>query len=140
MPNRRMLFNVRLLGLYCGHIWAIVGPCFGNFYNIFTYRCLKWLAFSTESCMPIRKYSSMLMYWDHIEAIFGPCIGYFYHIIAFRCINPISYRLKHQVLKMFSFLATHWNVQTDWKLVQGSYVYTDWIATKKNCKNSVDWW
>ena len=26
-----------------GHVWAILGPCFGYFYNIFASRCLKWL-------------------------------------------------------------------------------------------------
>merc|ERR1712081_21493 len=31
------------LGPHLGHVWAILGPCFGYFYNIFASRCLKWL-------------------------------------------------------------------------------------------------
>ena len=35
MPNRRIPFNVQLLGSYLGLVWAILGPCFGYFYIIF---------------------------------------------------------------------------------------------------------
>ena len=34
MPNRRILFNVEFLGPYYGHVWAILGPCFGYCYSI----------------------------------------------------------------------------------------------------------
>ena len=49
IPNRRIPFNVQLLGPYFGHVWAILGPCFGYFYIIFASICLKWLNFSPKS-------------------------------------------------------------------------------------------
>ena len=49
MPNRGILFNVQLLGPYWGHVWAILVPCFGYFYNILAFKCLKWLKFSLKS-------------------------------------------------------------------------------------------
>ena len=33
MTNRRIPFNVKLLGPYMGHVWAITGPCFAYFYH-----------------------------------------------------------------------------------------------------------
>ena len=67
MPNRRIPFSVKLLGLYRGHIWAILGPCFGHFYNIFASRVQKWLKFSLErhACQ-IEEYHTMSNYCDHI--------------------------------------------------------------------------
>ena len=35
IPNRRIPFNVQLLGPYFGHVWATLGPCFGYFYIVF---------------------------------------------------------------------------------------------------------
>ena len=79
MSNRRIPFNVQLLGPYLGHVWAILGPCFGYFYIIFASIWLKWLEFSQKkSCMPIRKYSLMLTNLDHNGANFGPCLENFY--------------------------------------------------------------
>ena len=37
MPNRRILFNVQLLGQYWGHVWAIIRPCQGHFWTIPSY-------------------------------------------------------------------------------------------------------
>ena len=55
------------------NVLAILGPCFGFFYNIFSFRYLKWLKFSLESlACQIKDYHSMLDYWDHMRAMFGP--------------------------------------------------------------------
>merc|ERR1711954_440759 len=40
------LFFRTMSGPYKGHVWAILGPCFGYFYNIFASRLLEWLKFS----------------------------------------------------------------------------------------------
>ena len=37
IPNRKILFDVNFLGPYYGHVMAILGPCFGYFYNIFAF-------------------------------------------------------------------------------------------------------
>ena len=72
-PNRRIPLNVKLFGPYKGRVWAILGPCFGYFYNIFASRCLKWLKFSLDRhAFQIGEYESMSNYWDHIRAMFGP--------------------------------------------------------------------
>ena len=34
---------------FLGHVWAILGPCFGYFYYIFASKCLKWLKISPKS-------------------------------------------------------------------------------------------
>ena len=49
MPSRRIPFNVKILGLYKGHVWAILGPCFDYFSVILACRCLKGLKFSLKS-------------------------------------------------------------------------------------------
>ena len=73
IPNRRIPFNVKLLGPYESHVGAILGPCFDYIYNIFASRCLIWLKFSLEShASQIEKYQSMSNYWDQIRAIFKP--------------------------------------------------------------------
>ena len=97
--NRRIPLNVKLLGPYKGHVWAILGPCFGYFYNIFASRCLKLLKFSLESqASQIEESHSMSDCWDHIRAMFapdqgpvwaiiGPCFCYFYNIFASICLK-----------------------------------------------------
>ena len=56
--NREKLFSVELLEPYWGHVWAILGPCLGYFYNIFASRCLKWLKFSLVS-LKVGKFGAM---------------------------------------------------------------------------------
>ena len=71
MPNRIIQFNVKLLTLYNAHVYAILRPYFGYFYNISACRCLKWLKFSLKShACQIEEYSLMLIFLDHIWAIF----------------------------------------------------------------------
>ena len=99
MPNRRIIFNFELLGPYWGHVWAILGPCFGYFYNSFAFRCLKWLKYSLKShACQVEEYYSMLNYLDHnqdhVWAILGPCFGYFYNIFASRCLKCLKFSLK----------------------------------------------
>ena len=57
-PNRRIPLIVKLLGSYKGHVWAMLGPCFGYFYNIFASRGLKWLTYSLVS-LKVQKFGSM---------------------------------------------------------------------------------
>ena len=62
------------------HIWVIIGPCFGYFYNIFASRCIYWLKFSLESlACQIEEYSALYNYLYHILAMFWPYQG---HILA----------------------------------------------------------
>ena len=76
-PNRRIPFNVKLLGSYKDHVWAILGPWYGYFYNIFASRCLKWLTYSLERCAcQIEEYHSVSNYWDHIRAMFWLFLQY----------------------------------------------------------------
>ena len=76
-PNREIPINVKLLGPYKVHIWAILLPCVGYFYNIFASRCLKGLKFSLEihACQ-IGEKDLVSNYWDHIRAMLGPCWGH----------------------------------------------------------------
>ena len=75
-PNRRIPLNVKLLGPYKGHVWAILGPCFGYYCNIFASRCPKWLKFSLKShAFQIGDY----LQFSIIGTIFGPGFG---HILA----------------------------------------------------------
>ena len=61
--NRRIPINVKLLEQYKGHVWAILGPCFDYFYNIFASRCLNWLKFSLEGhASQIEEYPSISNY------------------------------------------------------------------------------
>ena len=72
-PNRRIPINVKLLEPYKRHVWAILGPCFGYFYNIFAFRLLKWLEISLKRhACHTEVYSLILMYSDHIKAMFWP--------------------------------------------------------------------
>ena len=57
-PNRGIPINVKLLGPYKGNVWAILGLCFGYFYNMFASRCLKLLTFSLVS-LKAAKFGSM---------------------------------------------------------------------------------
>ena len=80
MPNRIILLNEQLLGPYWGHVWTILGPCFGYLYNIFACRCLKWLKFSLKShACQAEDYSLISNYPDHIGSMFGPSWG---HVLA----------------------------------------------------------
>ena len=84
-PNREIPINFKLLGPYKGHVWAIFGPCFGYFYNIFASRCPKWLKFLLERHIcQIEEYHSMSNYLDHIRAMLGPCLG---HVLAISTIS-----------------------------------------------------
>merc|ERR1711954_586251 len=106
MPVRRIAFSLKLWRPYKGHVWAILGPCFGYFYNIFASRCLKWLKFSLESqACQIEENQSMLDYLDHIRAMFrpyqghvwailGPCFGYFCNIFAPRCLKWLIFSME----------------------------------------------
>ena len=92
-PNRRIPFNVKLFGPYEGHVWAILGPCFGYFYYIFAAKCLIWHKFLLMYCMKIRK--------KIIGTILGqcliniePCFGYFYYIFASRCLKWLNFSLE----------------------------------------------
>ena len=70
---RRLSFNVKLLGLYKGHVWAILGPYLSYFYNIFACRCLKWLKFSLKCHLyQIEEYFEVTLfgpYWSHLGHI-----------------------------------------------------------------------
>ena len=80
-PKREIPINVKFLGPYQGHVWAIFGSCFGYFYNIFAFKCLKWLKFSLEShASQKEEYHSLSNYWDHIRAMFGPYQGHVWAI------------------------------------------------------------
>merc|ERR1711954_106291 len=69
MPIRKYSLKYTFLN----HIWDILGPCFGYFYNIFASRCMKWLTLLLMSHAPqIEKYSLMFNYWNHIGSMFGP--------------------------------------------------------------------
>ena len=73
MTNRGKFFSVELLEPYWSHVWAILGPCFGYFYNIFACSYLKWLKFSLKShAHQIEDYTLISNYWDHIGAMFSP--------------------------------------------------------------------
>ena len=73
MPSRRLLINFQLSRPYWVHVWAILGSCFGYFYNIFASRCLKLFKFSLKNhACYIEEYSLMFNFWDHILAMFGP--------------------------------------------------------------------
>ena len=98
--NRRIPLNVRLFGSYKGHVWAILGPCFGFFYNIFASRCPKWLKFSLEShaCQIERRPFNVKLlgpYKGHVWAILGPCFVYLYNIFVSRCLKWVKFSLKH---------------------------------------------
>ena len=88
IPNGRTVFNVELLGPYGDHVWVILGPFLGYFYNILAFRFLKWLKFSLKShACQAEDYSLISNYPDHIGSMFGPSWG---HVLA---ISTISLRL-----------------------------------------------
>ena len=71
------------------HVWAILVPCFGYFYNLFACRWLKWLKISLKRlACKIEEYSLSVdllgPYWGHVLAILGPCLGYFWQYICFQ--------------------------------------------------------
>ena len=70
MPKRRMPFKINFLEPYKDHVWAILGPCFGYFYNIFASGSLKWFKFSVEdhACKK-EEYHFMSNYRDHRRTI-----------------------------------------------------------------------
>ena len=95
MSKRRIHINVKLLGPYWCHVWAIVGPYFGYFYNIFASRYLKLLKFSPKShACHIEDYILIFNYWGHVLAILGPCFGYFYNIFTSRCLKLLKFLVK----------------------------------------------
>ena len=48
-PKRRIPFSVKLFGPFKGHVWPILGPCFGYFYPIYASRGLKFINFYLKS-------------------------------------------------------------------------------------------
>ena len=71
--NQTVPCNYIFLESCWGYVWAILGPCFDYFYNIFASRCLKWLKFSLEShASQIEEYHSISNYWNHKRAMFLP--------------------------------------------------------------------
>ena len=72
-PNRRIFFNVQLLGPYWFNVWAIIGP----FLAISTLS-LPEMAYTLtdESCTPNRIIFSNVqllgLYWFNVWAIIGP--------------------------------------------------------------------
>ena len=101
MPSRRLLINFQLSRPYWVHVWAILGSCFGYFYNIFASRCLKWLQFSLESHSRILLNDKSLgPYLGHVWAILSPCLSYFYIIFACRYLKWLKFSLKSHVYQI----------------------------------------
>ena len=113
MPNRRLLFNFQLLGQYWGHVWAILGSCFGYFYNIFASRCLKLLKFSQKN--PCRHKilvpgNNKLFgtYWGHVWTI---GFGYFYNTFSSRCLKLFKFSPKNHAcyIEEYSLMFHFWD-------------------------------
>ena len=97
MPNRRKPFRIKLFWPYKGVVWAILGPYFGYFCNIFASRWMKWLKFSLLSLSyQVEENHSVSNYWDHkgniwaIRAIFWPYLQY----LASICLKWLKFSLK----------------------------------------------
>ena len=92
----RILFNIRLWETYRGHVWSILGLCFGNLYNMFASTWLKWLKFSPKShAYQIKILFDVYLlgpYWGHVWALSGTCFGLFQQYICFY-MTEIAYRL-----------------------------------------------
>ena len=88
-PNRRIFSNVQLLGPYWGNVWAKLGLCFGQFCNIFAFRCLKWLNFSLKShACQIEDCSSIF------QTISGQCLDHnramFWLFLQYLCFQMLE--------------------------------------------------
>ena len=49
LAKSEIIVDVYFLEPYWGHVWAIIGQCFGYFYKIYASRCPKWLKFLLKS-------------------------------------------------------------------------------------------
>ena len=84
-PNRRIQFNVGLMGPYKGHVWAM-------FWLFLQYICLQMTEmahiFTGELHMPNRRTPLNIKlsgpYRGHVWAKLGPCFVFFYNIFASR--------------------------------------------------------
>ena len=100
-PNRWIPLNVKLLGPYKSNVWAILGPCFDYFYNIFASRCLKWLKFLLKNyAYQIEENYLMFNCLGHIGTMFEPYLSYFFNIFACRCLKWLKFSLKCHVYQI----------------------------------------
>ena len=103
MPSRKLLINFQLSRPYWVHVWAILGSCFGYFYNIFASRCLKLFKFSQKNhACYIEEYSLMFNFWDHIWAMFGP---YQANVLA---ISIVSLLLRTLIMLVNGYFGIMW--------------------------------
>ena len=110
MPSRRLLINFQLSRPYWVHVWAILGSCFGYFYNIFASRCLKLFKFSLKNhACYIEEYSLMFNFWDHIWAMFGP---YQANVLA---ISIVSLLLRTLIMLVNGYFGIVWWYFATWE-------------------------
>ena len=98
-----------LMLTYWDHVWAILGPCFGYFYNTFASRCFKWFKISLEShAYQIEEYHSMLNYRDHIRAMFLLFLQY----LCYQMPEMANNFTKESCMpnREYSLLLTYWNL------------------------------
>jgi len=79
-----------------GHVLAILGPCFGYFYNILPSICPEWLNFSLWRVMPANWKKNHNVEWlrpyqGHFWLITELCSGHLYHIIVLEVRNGSNF-------------------------------------------------
>ena len=122
MPSRRLLINFQLSRPYWVHVWAILGSCFGYFYNIFASRCLKLFKFSLKNhACYIEEYSLMFNFWDHIWAMFGP---YQANVLA---ISIVSLLLRTLIMLVNGYFGIVW-----WYFATWGATWDPWSCFKQS--------
>ena len=113
--KQKNTIQFQIIGTKKGTIFAIIGPCFGYFYDIFASRCLKRLQFSPKSCMQImKKLSNVDLFGPqqgHVWSLLVPCLGNIYNIFTFRSLKWLKFSVKSHACQIeeYSLMLNCWD-------------------------------